>query len=198
MSAISGSFFSPFPATGELGLSLTSILGSSGTSNAASIIAAGASDTFGPFSILSANSAAVSASPTINALSAGELSTEDHNVIASIGQTAGNSLLIPWNANGTAPSTITNLQSLGWLKQVSVDTPAGAKAPTGATYSLTPVGQAIFKRTVSSTLGPGTQDTISNATSVSPTTASAIDSGLASQVSTLLSALSSVWVNVQA
>jgi hypothetical protein len=197
MTEISGSFFSPFPATGELGLSLVSILGSSNNANAASILASGNNDTFGPLGIISANNAAISASPTINALSAGELSTVDHNVIASIGKTAGNSLLIPWNANGTPPTTVANLQNLGWIKLLSVETPAGAKNPTGANYSLTPVGQAIFKRTVSTTLGPGTQSTIGNATASNPASAAAL-SGLVSQVSTLLSALSSVGVNVQA
>ncbi|MEA2756068.1 MAG: hypothetical protein QOJ54_2357 [Aliidongia sp.] len=197
MTEISGSFFSPFPATGELGLSLISILGSSNNGNAASILASGNSDTFGPLDIISASNAAVSSSPTINALSAGELSTVDHNVIASIGQTAGNSLLIPWNANGTAPTTVTNLQNLHWIKLLSVETPAGAPAPTGATYGLTPVGQAIFKRTVSTTLGPGTQSTIGNASAPSAADAAAL-AGLSSQVSTLIGALSSVGVNVKA
>jgi hypothetical protein len=199
MTAISGAFFSQFPATGELGLSLTSIAGgSSSDANAASVLSAGTSDTSTPFTILSANSATTSTSPTINALQSGELSTEDHTVIASIGETAGNSLLIPWNANGTAPTTITSLQSLGWIKLDAIQSSPGSKSPTGATYSLTPVGQAIFKRTVSTTLGQGTQATIANAAASNPAAVSAIDSTLSAQVSTLVGALSSVGVNVNA
>jgi hypothetical protein len=197
MSAISGAFFSPFPATGELGLSVTSIGGTGTNANATTIIAASTSNLSSPFSILSANTASTSTSPTINALSSGELSTADHNVISAIGKTANNSLLIPWNGNGTAPSTITAIQNLGWIKLDQVQTPKGAKLPTGATYSLTPVGQAIFKRTVATTLGPGTQATIANASAPSAATASSIDSGLASQVSTLVSTLSSLGVDVQ-
>jgi hypothetical protein len=193
MTAISGAFYSKFPATGELGLSLTSIQGgTSGPANAASLNAAATSNSSTAFSILSAVSATTSTSPTINALQTGELSTEDHTVIAAIGGTATDSELIPWNANGTAPSTITNLQSLGWIKLVSVQTKAGASAPTGATYTLTPVGQAIYKRTVATTLGAGTQASIGNA-SASSTQAVA---GLSSEVSTLVGALSSVGVDV--
>jgi|GEM_PF-4136410 hypothetical protein len=198
MSAIASSFVSPFPATGQLGLSLTSIEGGVGSDpNATAILAASASDSSSAFSIISANSATTSTSPTINALTTGELSTEDHTVIAAIGATAGNSLLVPWNANGTAPSTITAIQSLGWIKLASVETAPGSQAPTGANYSLTPVGQAIYKRTVATILGQGTQSTIANASAASTASASAIDSGLASQVSTLIGALSSVGVNVQ-
>jgi hypothetical protein len=192
MSAISSSFYSQFPTTGELGLSLTSIQGGSGTAaNASAIAASSISDTGGPFSILSSSHATTSSSPTINALQTGELSTEDHTVIASIGGTATDSLLIPWNANGTAPSTVANLQGLGWIKLVKVQTADGSTVPTGATYTLTPVGQAIYKRTVATTLGPGTQDTIGNAASA------AADANLTSEVSTLLGALSSVGVDVQ-
>jgi hypothetical protein len=197
MTAISGAFFSQFPATGELGVSLTSIAGGTGNdANAASIISAGTPDTSNPFTILSANSATTSTSPTINALSSGELSTEDHTVIASIGETPGNSLLIPFNANGTVPTTIANLQSLNWIKLDTVQTSAGSKDPTGGTFSLTAIGQAIFKRTVATVLGQGTQSTIANAAAANPATASAIDSTLSSQVSTLVSALSSVGVDV--
>jgi len=193
MSAIAGSFYTQFPATGQLGLSLTSIQGGTGAAaNAAAISAAATSDSSSAFSILDAASATTSTSPTINALQTGELSTEDHTVIASIGGTATDSLLIPWNANGTAPSTITNLQSLGWIKLVSEQTTPGSPAPTGATYTLTPVGQAIYKRTVASTLGAGTQASIANA-SASSTQAVA---GLSSEVSTLVGALSSVGVDV--
>jgi hypothetical protein len=198
MSAVAASFISPFPGTGPLGLSITSIAGGPASgANAASIIAAGAIDSSSPFSILSANSATTTSSPTIAALTTGELSTEDHTVIAAIGGTANNSLVVPYNANGTAPTTITALQALGWIKIDGVLVPPGSNVPTSATYSLTPVGQAIYKRTVATTLGPGTQATIANAAAASPATASAIDSGLAAQVSTLVGALSSVGVDVQ-
>jgi hypothetical protein len=198
MGTIGGSFFSPFPAQGELGLSLTSIQGGTGAAaNAAAINASATSDSGSPFSILSTSHATVSSSPTINALQSGELSTQDHKIIAQIGGTANNSLQIPWNANGTEPSEITNLKSLGWIKQQQVQTTAGGTKPSSATYTLTPVGQAIYKRTVATTLGPGTQDTIGNATPGSSVNSAAVDSNLQSEVSTLVGALSSVGVNVQ-
>jgi hypothetical protein len=194
MSAISGSFFSQFPVTGELGLSLASIQGGTSTaSNATAINATAASDSSSPFSVLGSNAATTSTSPTINALTTGELSNGDHKVIAAIGGTANDSLLIPWNANGTEPSTITSLKQLGWVKLQQLQTVPGQSKPTGATYTLTPVGQAIYKRTVATTLGPGTQASITDATANS----AAINATLTSEVSTLVSTLSSVGVNVQ-
>jgi len=197
MSAIAGSFYSPFPVTGSLGLSLASIQGGTSTAaNASAINATAASDASSPFSLLASSHATTSSSPTINALTTGELSTEDHKVISEIGATATDSLLVPWNTNGTEPSVLTSLKSLGWIKLDSVQTTAGSSLPTGATYSLTPVGQAIYKRTVATTLGPGTQAAIANATAGSTTNASAVDSNLQGEVSTLVGALSSVGVNV--
>jgi hypothetical protein len=198
MSAIAGSFFSQFPATGELGLSLTSIEGGTSTeANAASILGTAVSSNGGAFSILSASSATTSASPTVRALTTGELSNADHKVIAAIGGTATDSLLIPYNADGSVPSEIANLVGLGWIKLDKLQLTPGQSRPTGATYSLTPVGQAIYKRTVATTLGPGTQAAIGNASAPSAANASAVDSGLQAEVSTLLGALSSVGVNVQ-
>jgi hypothetical protein len=192
MGAVSGSFYSPFPTTGELGLSLASIQGGTSTAaNASAINASAAASETGPFSILGSNAASTSSSPTINALTTGELSTEDHKVISEIGGTANDQLAVPWNANGTEPSEITNLKSLGWIKLVNLQTPAGSAKPTGATYSLTPVGQAIYKRTVSTTLGAGTQAAISSAA------ASSLDANLQSEVSSLVGGLSSVGVNIQ-
>jgi hypothetical protein len=198
MSAIAGSFFTQFPATGELGLSLTSIQGGTSTeANAASILGTAVSSDGGPFSILSANSATTSASPTVQALTTGELSNEDHKVIASIGGTATDSLLIPYNADGSVPTEIANLVALGWIKLDTLQITPGQARPTGGNYSLTPVGQAIYKRTVATTLGPGTQAAIANASAPSTANASSVDSGLQAEVSTLVGALSSVGVDVQ-
>ena len=185
MSAIAGSFFSQFPATGELGLSLTSIQGGSATeANAAAINASASTDSSSPFSLLATSSATVSSSPTINALQSGELSTENHNVIAAIGNTSNDQLVIPWNANGTEPSTLANLRQLGWIKILSEQTTPGDPKPSGANYTLTPVGQAIFKRTVASTLGAGAQ--------------AAINSTLQAETSQLASTLSALGVNISA
>jgi hypothetical protein len=198
MSAIAGAFFSPFPTTGELGLSLTSIEGgTSAAANASAINATAASDASSPLSVLGSNSATTSTSPTINALTTGELSNVDHKVIAEIGGTANDSLLVPWNANGTEPTEISNLKALHWIKLDSLQTAPGAAKPTGATYSLTPIGQAIYKRTVATTLGPGTQAAISNAQAASTANAASVNSALSSEVSTLVGALSSVGVDVQ-
>jgi hypothetical protein len=200
--SVGGAFVTQFPSDGALGLSLTSIQGGTGAAaNATAILATSTANASSPFSLLASSSATTTSSPTIAALTTGELSNEDHTVIAQIGETPGNSLLIPWNANGTAPSVVANLQGLGWIKLGQVQTTPGVSVPTGANYSLTPVGQAIFKRTVSSTLGPGTQDSVANATapasSTSSESAATAEAGLSSEVSTLLSTLSSLGVNVQ-
>jgi hypothetical protein len=192
MSAIAGSFYSPFPTTGELGLSLASIQGGTSTAaNATAINASATSSATGPFSILGNTAATTSSSPTINALTTGELSNEQHTIISQIGGTANDTLSVPWNADGTEPTQITSLKQLGWIKLDQVTTTAGDTKPSSATYSLTPVGQAIYKRTVSSTLGAGTQDAISSAA------ASSIDSNLQSEVSSLVGTLSAVGVNIQ-
>jgi len=191
MSAIAGSFYSSFPATGELGLSTASIGGSSSTTANAASINTSASTGTGPFSILASSTATTTTSPTIEALTTGKMTSTDNKVIAQIGATANDSLEIPWNTDGTEPTEITKLKTQGWIKLDQVQNTAGASKPTGATYSLTPVGQAIYKRTVSPVLGPS-----GAASAVSSAAASTIDSNLSSEVSTLLSGLSSVGVDV--
>jgi hypothetical protein len=192
MSAIGGGFYSPFPETGALGLSLTSIQGGSSTAaNAASINSSAASSAGGPFGILASSTATTTTSPTIEALTTGKMTQEDNKVIAQIGGTTNDQLDVPWNTNGTEPSEITKLKQQGWIKLVKVDGTGSTGKPTGATYTLTPVGQAIYKRTVAPELGP-------SAAPVSSAAASAIDSNLSSEVSALLSGLSSVGVNITA
>ncbi len=192
MTAVSGSFYSPFPTTGELGLSLASIQGGTSTAtDATAINATAASGAGGPFSILASSAATTTTSPTIEALTTGKMSTEDNKVIAQIGGTTNDQLDVPWNTDGSEPSEITKLKQQGWIKLVKVDGTGSTGKPTGATYTLTPVGQAIYKRTVAPELGP-------SAAPVSSAAASAIDSNLSSEISALLSGLSSVGVDVSA
>jgi hypothetical protein len=194
MTAISGAFYSQFPLTGSLGLSLASIQGGTSTaSNAAAINASAVSSEGGAFGILSSNQATTTTSPTIQALTTGQMTNGDHKVLASIGGTASDSLDIPWNANGTEPTEVSKLKQQGWIKLVKVAGTGSTGKPSGATYTLTPVGQAIYKRTVSSTLGASAAAT---AATVSSAAASSLDSNLQSEVSTLLGGLSSVGVDV--
>jgi len=188
--AVGGAFVSKFPATGVLGLSLTSIAGSAGANgNATAILAATSTNPSSPFTLLGATSATNTTSPTIRALTTGQLSNLDHKVIAQIGQTANNSLFVPFNNDGSVPSEIAKLRDLRWIRLDNLQVAPGARVATGGTFSLTQVGQAIFKRTVSTTLGPSSQAAASNA--------AAVKSKLAAEVSTLLGALSSVGVNVK-
>jgi hypothetical protein len=186
-----------FPLTGSLGLSVVSIAGGSGNAAANAATIATATDPFDPtpaastpFSVLQSTASTTTSSPTIAALTTGELTNGQHKVIQAIGQSQGDQATIPWNANGTEPSQISSLRSLGWIKLVQPV--QGAKGVASGVYSLTPVGQAIFKRTVGGDIGvPPT-----SADGGSSPDLSAVSAQLASGVSSVASLLSSVGVNV--
>ncbi len=189
MSSVSGS---SFPLTGSLGLSIVSIAGGSGNASAnAATIAASANPSTGstPFSILASNQSTTTSSPTIAALTTGQLTNGQHKIIQAIGQSQNDQDQIPWNANGTEPSQITSLKSLGWIKLVKPI--QGPKGVAAGVYSLTPVGQAIFKRTVGGSIGvpPASSD------GSTPDLAS-VTSSLSSGISAVAGLLSQVGVNV--
>jgi hypothetical protein len=194
--SVSGiSLANPFTSAGPLGLSITSIVGGSGTvpSTAASIVASGNADTSGgPLSLLSSPST-VTQSPTIAALTSGQLTNGQHKVIQAIGQSPGGQTTVPWNANGSEPSQLTSLRQLGWLKLVKpINAPNSSQINSGV-YKLTPVGEAIFKRTVGGTIGvdPTAADTPGSGLDTAAITAS-----LGQSVQTVASLLSAVGVNV--
>jgi len=189
MSSVSGS---SFPLTGSLGLSIVSIDGGSGNASAnAATIAASANPSTGstPLSVLASTQSTTTSSPTIAALTTGQLTNGQHKIIQAIGQSQDDQDSIPWNANGTEPSQITALKSLGWIKLVKpVQGPKGVAA---GVYSLTPVGQAIFKRTVGGSIGVPPASSDGSTPSLSSVTAS-----LSSGVSAIAGLLSQVGVNV--
>ncbi|HVJ51014.1 MAG TPA: hypothetical protein VM689_01040 [Aliidongia sp.] len=184
---------SAFPVTGSLGLSLLSIVGGSGTAsaNAAAIAAPlDSSSASGPFAVLSANASTTTSSPTIAALTTGQLTNGEHKIIQAIGQSAGGQATLPWNADGSEPSQLSSLRSLGWLK---LDKPIpGDKGTASGVYELTPVGQAIFKRTVGGDIGvPPPADSSANGGQLAN-----ISSAFSQGVSAVAGLLSSVGVDV--
>ena len=157
MTAISGAFYSQFPVTGSLGLSLASIQGGTSTAaNAAAINASAVSSEGGAFGILSSNQATTTTSPTIQALTTGQMTNGDHKVLASIGGTANDQLDIPWNANGTEPTEVTKLKQQGWIKLVKVDgTIIPEERPNSGSKKVTFTGSpALLMMMVGSRLGP--------------------------------------------
>jgi hypothetical protein len=185
---------SSFPLTGSLGLSIVSIAGGSGNASANAASIATATNPYDPnpaastaFSVIQSSASTTTSSPTIAALTTGQLTNGQHKIIQAIGQSAGDQTSIPWNAGGTEPSQISSLRSLGWIKLVKPV--QGDKGVASGIYTLTPVGQAIFKRTVGGDIGvPPAAD---SASSLSAATA-----GLSAGVSSVASLLSSVGVNV--
>jgi hypothetical protein len=145
MTSITSSFGGPFPVSGDLGLGVSSLLGGNAqaSSNAAGI--APASTLSGPLGAI-ANSLNTSVSPTVDALRTGKLTTKQHTVLAAL-YGAGQPTNIPWNANGTEPSVVSQERAYGWIKLVKPSYDQTTRAVTGGTYELTPVGKAIARRT---------------------------------------------------
>ncbi len=148
MSAITSAFNSPFGITGELGVGTASILGANAqaTPNAAAITAAGNTDTSSPFYAIS-ESINSNNSPTLQALQEGKLTTTQHNILKTLAANNNQPTSIPWNANGTEPTIVTQIKGYGWIKIVEPAYDPSTRLVTSATYELTPVGKAIVNRT---------------------------------------------------
>jgi hypothetical protein len=158
------------------------------SSNAASILGASSGSTASPLSAL-LNKSASTAPSTAEAL-AGLIKPSQQRVIAALGDNGG-PLGIPWNANGTEPTTVAALRTAGWIKLDSKTQVDGSK---GGTYELTKLGAAIYAR-----VGGGAVDGETGALTsadTNGTTSTASTSALQSSVSDLTSILGSVGVTV--
>jgi len=154
MSAIAASFSSPFGNSGELGVGITSILGgsASATPNAASIISSGSTET-GVLAALSAGATpSAAATATTQALGEGKLTTTQHNVLVALAGGANLTATLPWNTDGSEPTALSQLRQYGWIKLVEPNYNPTTRLTTGAQYTLTEVGKAIYLRTGGSTI----------------------------------------------
>jgi hypothetical protein len=86
-------------------------------------------------------------SPTIAALETGKLTSSQHNVLSALAAGNGSPVALPWNTNGTEPTTVAQIRGYGWIKLVKPSYNATTRLVTGGTYELTAVGQAISRRT---------------------------------------------------
>jgi hypothetical protein len=176
---------------------LASWLGST-TASATTASLLGGTSTGNPLTALLTQSGS-SAPSTSQALLAGKLTTSQQRVLQAVGDNNG-PLTIPWNANGTEPTTVANIHNAGWLK-LDKKVVTNGKV-TGGVYELTKVGTAIYNRTgggnVNSSADTPLTSTDTNGSSASSgsTSAAAADAALQNSVSSLASVLGSVGVSV--
>ena len=170
---------------------LASWLGTATSSaSAANILGGSSSSSSGALTALLSKSSS-SAPSTAQAL-AGLLKPSQQRVIAAVGDNNG-PLSIPWNANGTEPTTVAALRTAGWLK---LDTKVLTNGKSsGGTYELTKLGTAIYNRTGGGQVGGNTTALTSADTNGTTSTTSSVSS-LQSTVSSLTSILGSVGVTV--
>lgn len=137
--------------SGSLGVGTASILGGNATNttpSAATLLSEANASATGPFSAISkADTSSAQNTATTQALGEGKLTTQQHNLIAAIGQTKTNSYSITWNGNGTEPSVVSQVKNYGWIKVIKPTYDATTHSVTSATYQLTPIGKAIYQRT---------------------------------------------------
>lgn len=152
-STIASSFDSSFGLSGSLGVGTASILGADaqGTPNAASIAASGQTAT-GALAALQVSATNSNQQPTIEALGQGKLTGKQHKIIAALGAAPKNTLSVPWNANGTEPTVVSQIRKYGWIKLVKPTYDTKTRLVGSATYQLTKIGLAIYKRTGGGTL----------------------------------------------
>jgi hypothetical protein len=189
----------------SFGVSATSgILGSwlgatTSSASVANLLGGSSTTSGGAITALLTQSSATTPSTTA-ALSEGRLTTSQQRVLQAVGDNTG-PLTIPWNANGTEPTTVANIRTAGWLKLDKKVTTDGKV--TGATYELTAVGKAIYQRTGGGNVNGSDDTPLTSAdtngptsTTTSSTTASAADAALQNSVSTLSGLLGSVGISV--
>jgi hypothetical protein len=173
---------------------LASWLGASTTSaSAANILGASSTTGGGPLTALLTKSTSTAPS-TAQALS-GLVKPSQQRVVQAIGDNDG-PLSIPWNANGTEPTTLASLRTAGWLK---LDTKVLTNGkPSGGTYELTKLGTAIYNRTGGGQATGADAPLTSADTNGTTSTSSSVSStaALQSTVSSLTSILGSVGVTV--
>ena len=190
---------SSFLVSGTSGI-LGSWLGSStGSASVANLLGGSSgSTTGGAITALLTQSSSTTPSTAL-ALSEGKLTNSQQRVLQAVGDNGG-PLTIPWNANGTEPTTVASIRTAGWLK-LDKKIVSGGKV-TGGTYELTAVGNAIYQRTGGGNVngsGPTTltsADTNGPSSTSSSSAAAAADSQLQSSVSALAGVLGSVGISI--
>ena len=189
---------SSFLVSGTSGI-LGSWLGSStGSANVANLLGGGGSTTGGAISALLTQSSSTTPSTAL-ALSEGKLTNSQQRVLQAIGDNNG-PLTVPWNANGTEPTTVANIRTAGWLK-LDKKVVSGGKV-TGGTYELTTVGKAIYQRTGGGNVNGSGPTTLTSADTNGPssgsgsTSAAQANAQLQSSVSALAGVLGSVGISV--
>ena len=55
---------------------------------------------------------------------------------------------VDWNSNNTEPSVVSQIKGYGWIKMIKPTYDIATRSVTSATYQLTPIGKAIYQRTV--------------------------------------------------
>jgi len=183
---------SSFSVSGSSGI-LGSWLGASTTTASVATLLGGSTTTGNALtSLLSkSNSTAPSTAEALNGL----IKPSQQRIVQAIGDNNG-PLSIPWNANGTEPTTVAALRTAGWIKLDSKVQTNGKSS--GGTYSLTKVGIEIYNRTGggeanSASSTPLTSAETNGTTSTASTTAT---SALQDSVSSLTSILGSIGISV--
>ena len=173
---------------------LASWLGASTTSaNVATLL--GAATGSGGSAITALLSKSTSTAPSTTEALAGLIKPSQQRVIQAIGDATG-PLSIPWNSNGTEPTTVAALRTAGWIKLDSKVLTNGKSS--GGNYTLTKLGTEIYNRTGggeanSASSTPLTSAETNGTTSTASTTAT---SALQDSVSSLTSILGSIGISV--
>jgi len=135
-----------------------------------------------------------SATPSTTLALEGLIKPSQQRVISAIGSSTG-PLSIPWNSNGTEPTTVASLRTAGWIKLDKKILTNGK--PSGGTYELTKLGALINNRTGGGRVGAAATTALTskdtNGTTASSTSSTA---ALQSTVSSITSILGSVGVTV--
>ena len=133
---------SSFGVSATSGVLASWLGGSTSSASAVNILGGASSGSGGALTALLSKS--TSTAPSTAQALAGLIKPSQQRVIGAVGDSDG-PLSIPWNANGTEPTTVAALRTAGWLKLDAKVLTNGK--PSGATYELTKVGIAIFNRT---------------------------------------------------
>lgn len=170
---------------------LASWLGGTTTAaSAANILGASSSTGGGALTALLSKSS--SSAPSTTQALAGLIKPSQQRVLQAIGDNTG-ALSIPWNANGTEPTTVAALRTAGWIKLDKKILTNGKSS--GGTYELTKLGTQIYNRTGGGR-ADGTTTALTSADTNGTTSTASSTSTLQSSISSLTSILGSVGVTV--
>lgn len=123
----------------------------------------------------------------------GLIKPSQQRVISAIGSSTG-PLSIPWNSNGTEPTTVAALRTAGWIKLDKKILTNGK--PSGATYELTKLGVQVNNRTGGGRVGATTKTALTSKDTNGTPASTSSTAALQSTVSSITSILGSVGVSV--